>query len=82
MINMYELETTIFQDTLLNKEYLKEYLIRKNKKKYQCDICGLNEWQNEPLSLILNFKDRNESNQNIENLQFLCPNCYSQVGYK
>ena len=63
-----------------NKDYLKEYLIFKNLKPYKCDICGLTSWQNNPLRLYLYSKNKIYSNKNLNNLQFLCPNCYSQIG--
>ena len=74
-------QTLILQDKMLNKDYLKTYLYFKHKREYKCDICGLSEWQNEPLNLIVDFIDRNLENQNVNNLRFLCPNCFSQVGY-
>ena len=73
-------ETHILNNHRINPNYLKEFLIRKNKIEYKCNRCGLVEWQNEPLLLYLNYKDYNPQNQNLDNLEFLCPNCYSQVG--
>lgn len=76
-------KVSIFKpDTLLNENYLKEYFIRKEKIPYECKICGLIEWQNEPLPLSIDYIDKNPHNQNIENIRFLCPNCFSQVGWK
>lgn len=76
-------KVSIFKpDTLLNENYLKEYFIRKEKIPYECKICGLVEWQNEPLPLNIDYIDKNPYNQNIENIRFLCPNCFSQVGWK
>ena len=65
---------------ITNKNYLKEYIMRKNLKPYRCDICGLSSWQNNPLILYLYSKNHIYSNKNLENLMFLCPNCYSQIG--
>jgi len=64
-----------------NKKYLKEFIQRKKLIPYQCAICGLSEWQNEPLRLELDSYNGIYSNTNLNNLRFLCPNCYSQVGY-
>lgn len=64
-----------------NKKYLEEFIRRKNLIPYQCNICGLSEWQNEPLQLELDSLDGVYNNLNINNLRFLCPNCYSQVGH-
>lgn len=62
-----------------NWDYLPEYIRRNNILPYHCACCGLDEWQGKPLKLILSKKDKNEC-QRIENLEFLCPNCYSQIG--
>ena len=64
-----------------NRKYLKEYIQRKNLIPYRCDICGLSEWQNEPLALELDSTDGTFSNFDLNKIRFLCPNCFSQVGY-
>lgn len=64
-----------------NKNYLREYIKEKQLLPYECHICGLCEWQNEPLRLELDSLDGIYSNTNLNNLRFLCPNCYSQVGH-
>lgn len=64
-----------------NKKYLEEFIRRKNLIPYQCNICGLSEWQNEPLQLELDSLDGVYNNLNLNNLRFLCPNCHSQVGH-
>lgn len=64
-----------------DKKYLYEYIRRKNLLPYECHVCGLVEWQNEPLRLELDSLDGIYSNLNLNNLRFLCPNCYSQIGH-
>ena len=46
---------------------------------YKCDICGVVEWEGRPLSLQLHHKDGDHYNNEISNLQLLCPNCHSQT---
>lgn len=67
--------------TIRNRKYLKEYIQRKNLIPYRCDICGLSEWQNEPLALELDSIDGIFNNFDLNKIRFLCPNCFSQVGY-
>lgn len=77
-----EVKTQEFNSFIIhNKKYLEEFIRRKNLIPYQCNICGLSEWQNEPLQLELDSLDGIYNNLNINNLRFLCPNCYSQVGH-
>lgn len=45
--------------------------------KYICNSCGLTEWLNKPIPLELEHKDGNSSNNKLENLELLCPNCHS-----
>jgi hypothetical protein len=52
----------------------------KAHKPYKCELCG-NEgnWLGKPLSLQVDHIDGNSSNESIDNLRFLCPNCHSQT---
>lgn len=80
-LQQYE-SNDILKDKVLNSKYLKDYLIHNNLILNECHICGLNSWQNNYLSLELDYIDLNEKNQDLSNLRLLCPNCFSQVGYK
>ena len=65
---------------------VKEIVLREGLVEYKCDVCG-NEgrWMNQELSLQLHHKDGDATNNKVENLVFLCPNCHSQTdnyGYK
>ena len=54
-------------------------LIKKGLLKNQCAICGLGiEWQNKELILILDYINGIQTDERIENLRLLCPNCNSQ----
>ena len=65
---------------------VKEIVLREKLVEYKCDICGNDGvWNNKRLSLQLHHKDGDATNNEIENLIFLCPNCHSQTdnyGYK
>jgi len=58
---------------------LKEKLLKEKLIKNECYICGINSWQNKPLTLQLHHIDGNSENNVLENLQLLCPNCHSQT---
>ena len=45
----------------------------------KCDICGISEWNGEPIKLQVHHKDGDRLNNEINNLQILCPNCHSQT---
>ena len=61
-------------NTISKKRLFKEH-IKENK----CEICGITEWNNKPIICQLHHKDGNHLNNNLENLQILCPNCHSQT---
>ena len=59
--------------------HLCKRLIKEGYKENKCEICGISEWMNKPISLQLHHKDDNHFNHQLENLQILCPNCHSQT---
>src|SRR5699024_6178262 len=59
---------------------IREIVIREKLIPYKCEKCGnLGEWNGVPLSLQLHHIDGDISNNELENLVFLCPNCHSQT---
>lgn len=42
-----------------------------------CAKCGISEWFSKPISLELEHKDGNTTNNSRDNLEGLCPNCHS-----
>lgn len=56
---------------------LKNKLIRDGLREDKCEICGITYWQGVHLPLELHHKDGNHYNNNLDNLQILCPNCHS-----
>lgn len=65
-----------------NSDSLSWTTIRKNyieSKPYACEICGISEWNNKPISLTVHHVDGNHFNNDFSNLMLLCPNCHSQT---
>ena len=56
---------------------LKEKLIRDEVKENCCEICGCSKWLGVKLPLELHHKNGNHYDNNLDNLQILCPNCHS-----
>ena len=70
------------EDYLSNKYYIHSHALRKRLIKEKlffevCSLCCLKTWLNKPIPLELHHKDGDHRNNNITNLQLLCPNCHS-----
>lgn len=44
---------------------------------HQCEECKLTEWNNHKIPLEVHHIDGDKINNNLENLQLLCPNCHA-----
>jgi DNA-binding CsgD family transcriptional regulator/5-methylcytosine-specific restriction endonuclease McrA len=73
------LEETFAVHSRRNRGHLKTRLLLAGIKSGECERCGLTEWQGEPLSIALHHLNGDRSDNRIENLQLLCPNCHSQT---
>ena len=60
-----------------NSSHLNRRLIEEGIKKRVCECCGNSDWMGLPIVLELHHIDGDKTNNRIENLQLLCPNCHS-----
>lgn len=58
---------------------LKNKLFSAGIKENKCEICGITEWNGQPLNMELHHIDGNRNNFSLNNLQVLCPNCHAQT---
>lgn len=56
---------------------LKMALFNRGIKKKQCESCKLSEWMGKPIPLELHHVDGDKYNNELSNLQILCPNCHT-----
>lgn len=56
---------------------LRKKLIEDGIKQQKCEQCGLSEWRGNKIPLELHHKDGNRFNNNLDNLEIVCPNCHS-----
>lgn len=56
---------------------VKRYLIETSG--YKCSECGISEWQGKPITLELEHKNGDSTDNRTQNVCLLCPNCHSQT---
>jgi hypothetical protein len=56
-------------------EKLKKHLLRE--RGIQCENCKLFTWLDKPITLEVEHLDGDRTNNHIDNLKLLCPNCHS-----
>lgn len=61
-----------------SSKFLKK-LLKEGYKEYNCEVCGIKEWNGKPITLQLHHIDGDDTNNLLSNLQVICPNCHSQT---
>ena len=56
---------------------LKKHLI--NLMGHRCELCSNDVWMDKPIALEIHHKDGDRTNNNLDNLMLLCPNCHAQT---
>lgn len=73
------LEDVFIENSSLDRKCIKRLIIENNLIPYECNLCKIIQWNNKPLSLHLDHINGINSDNRLENLRFLCPNCHSQT---
>ena len=63
----------------LSSSNAKTLAFKLGLKYNKCEICGLSEWLGTPIQCELHHINVDPTDNRVENLQILCPNCHSQT---
>ena len=93
LIDEYQLDISHFKGQGWSKDSVDMSIFQYNKscksdtmiraltilRDWKCEKCGRTEWEGQKIPLCIHHIDGNHINNQIENLQVLCPNCHAQT---
>lgn len=71
------LDEILTTDSSYQSFKLKNRLLKEGYKKHQCEKCHRTEWNGQEIPLELHHINGDNTDNRIENLQLLCPNCHA-----
>ena len=74
----YKVEEIFVKNSSITQKTLRGYVERHNLIPYVCQNCGCDgNWQGGLISLELDHIDGDNTNNELSNLRYLCPNCHA-----
>ena len=74
----YSLDEVFIKNSPITQKVLRGYVERHNILNYECAFCHCNgQWQGGIISLEIDHIDGDNSNNEVSNLRYLCPNCHA-----
>lgn len=73
-------ENIFIKNSTARQPVLRRWYLKGNYTEYKCAICGLPPiWQGKELVLTLDHINGNNTDDRLENLRWVCPNCDRQL---
>jgi hypothetical protein len=71
------LDELLVRGSTTNSGRLRRRLIDAGLKPAHCEECGMAEWRGVQLPLCLDHRNGDHTDNQLENLRILCPNCHA-----
>ena len=75
----FPMEEILTKDVYYNTNRLRKRLISEGYKTHKCEVCNNSTWNNQPIPIELDHINGDNSDNRIENLRIICPNCHAQT---
>lgn len=73
-------ENIFIENSTVRQSVLRRWYLKGNYTEYKCAICGLPPvWQGKELVLTLDHINGKNTDDRLENLRWVCPNCDRQL---
>ena len=73
-------ENVFIKNSTATQRVLRHWYEKGNYTEYKCSICGMKPiWQGKPLVLILDHINGENTDDRLQNLRWVCPNCNMQL---